>query len=109
MQSVYRYKTTGIAKRVFDNQYVPSSASLDKVEEWTYQSTLAEQSQFGCGFTAGNERVVCEWAARYEEFIVVFRADKEPPQLTLEDMELIVEVIDERMAQSLGESTTSSE
>jgi hypothetical protein len=109
MQEVFRYRSSGIAERTFEEVYVPLSASRDSVDDWTYQSPLAYQSRFGCGFTAGNVRTVCEWAGQYEEYIVVFQADRDPPRLTLADMEQVVRAIDARMEQYLSQSSSSSE
>jgi hypothetical protein len=108
-QEVFRYRSTGIAERTFQKEYMPIGACLDPVDEWTYESVIAEQQHFGCCLTAGNVRTVCEWGGQYEEYIVVFLADRDPPRLTLADMEQVVRAIDARMEQYLSQTSTSSE
>jgi hypothetical protein len=85
--SVYRYLSAGIARRTFDKVYLATARSLDSVSEWTYQSPVAEQSHFGCSNMAGSVGVACEWAGRYEEYIVVFGAVMLPGELSQANIE----------------------
>ena len=107
---VYRYLSTGIARRTFEKVYLAMARSLDPVSEWTYQSQIAEQSHFGCGNMAGNVGVYCQWGGQYEEYIVVFGARVPPGEVSLaniEQMEEVVRAIDERMAEYLGKPLKS--
>ncbi len=51
---------------------------------------------------------VCEWAGRYEEYIVVFWCRMVPGEMSLADMERVVRAIDERMAQYLDKPFENS-
>lgn len=103
-QDVYRYLSTGIARRTFEKVYLPSKVYLEAAEEWTYQSTVAEQSHFGC-YDDGRSTPICQWAGQYEEYIVVFWTRMTPGEVTLADIEKAVRAIDERMALYLKGST----
>jgi hypothetical protein len=108
---VYGYLSTGIARRTFDHVYLRKAAYLHSQDEWTYLSPLAEQSYFGCGNMAGNVGVYCQWGGQYEEYIVVFGARVPPGEVTLENIELMeqmVRAIDDRMAQYLGKPVDDS-
>ncbi len=110
--SVYRHQSTGIARRTFDKVYLAMARSLDPVSEWTYQSLIAEQSHFGCDNMAGNVGVACEWAGRYEEYIVVLGVALPPGEVSLADIEQIEEIvraIDARMAEYLGKPVEDAE
>ena len=50
--------------------------------------------------------MVCEWAGRYEEYIVVFSVNRDPPRLDYMEMEQVVRTIDARMDKYLKESST---
>jgi hypothetical protein len=98
---VYRYRSVGIAQRTFEKVYLPQAERLESVSEWTYQSPIADQSSFGCYDWAGRAVPVCEWAGRYEEYIVVFLARMTPDEVSLSDVEKVIRAIDARMAQYL--------
>lgn len=103
--NIYRYLSAGIARRTFERVYLAKVRYLDSISVWTYQSSIAEQSDFGCGSMAGNVGVYCQWAGQYEEYIVVFGARIPPGEVSLasiEQMEEVVRAIDARMAQYLG-------
>lgn len=109
---VYRYRSTGIARRTFDKIYLAMSRSLDPMSEWTYQSPVAERSHFGCDSMAGDARMFCEWGAQYEEYIILFSVGMSSDEVSLgsiEQMEEIVRAIDARMAEYLGKPLESGE
>ncbi len=97
---VYRYLSADIARRTFEKVYLPSRIYLKAVEEWTYQSTTAGQSHFGCSGD-GHSPPICQWAGQYEEYIVVFWVRMTPEEVTLADIEKAVRAIDERMTSYL--------
>jgi hypothetical protein len=102
---VYRYRSTGIARRTFAKVYLSATRLQASASGWTYRSSVAEQSHFGCGNMAGNVGVYCEWGAQYEEYIVVFGARVPPGEASLagiEQMEEVVRAIEARMAQYLS-------
>ncbi len=106
--SVYRYLSQDIAQRTFKVKCLAHTRILDQVNEWTYQSPVAEQSHFGCHNMAGNAGLACEWAAQYEEYIVVFGVAMSPGEVSptnIEQIEYIVKAIDERMTLYLELST----
>jgi len=108
-QAVYRYDSTGIAKRKFEIVYLPQVRYFELVSEWTYQSPIADQSYFGCYNWEGHATPVCEWAGQYEEYIVVFRVHMTPGEVSLTDVERVVRAIDARMAAYLGKPLESGD
>jgi hypothetical protein len=106
--AVYRYLSVGIAQRTFEKVYLPRAGRLESPSEWTYTSPAADRSFFGCYDWAGRATPVCEWAACYEEYIVVFWVRVTPGEVSLVDIERVVEAIDERMATYLGKTSTST-
>lgn len=106
-QFVYRYSSSGIAQRTFDNVFLAENRSLEPVSEWTYQSPIAEQSYFGCGAMAGGVDQICVWGGRYEEFIVEFQARLIPEEMPLATMEQVIRAIDSKMADHLEKSLPS--
>ena len=101
---VYRYRTSGIAQRTFDYVFLAQVRSYETVDEWDYQSSIAEASSFGCHSMAGNVGQACIWGGRYEEYIVVFITRLVPGEMTLTDIERVVEAIDTKMADYLGKT-----
>jgi hypothetical protein len=104
-QDVYRYLSAGIAQRTFEHVYLKKVAYLSPEGRWIYQSSIAEQSHFGCGKMAGNVGVFCQWGAQYKEYIVVFGARVPPGEVSSVDIrqiEEIVTAIDARIAHYLG-------
>jgi hypothetical protein len=109
--SVYRYLSTGIARRTFKVVYLSATKLQASVSGWTYQSPVAEQSHFGCGNMAGNVGVYCEWGGQYEEYIVVFGARVPPGEVSMANIKQIeesVRAIDARMAQYLEKPSEDS-
>ncbi len=100
-QDVYRYLSMGIAQRTFEKVYLPQRRHLGSMSDWTYQSPVADQQHFGCYDWEERDMPVCEWAGRYEEYIVVFWCRMVPGEMSLADIERVVRAIDERMAQYL--------
>jgi len=100
---VFRYLTGRIAQRTFDYTFLDEVNHYGTVDEWSYQSSIAESSYFGCGNMAGNVGQVCIWGGRYEEFIIVFRTRMIAGEMTIQDMERVVRDIDTIMEDYLGE------
>jgi hypothetical protein len=98
-QAVYRYVTSGTAQRVFNDRVKPrNTRALYPIQEWNYQSSIAEQTTFGCDHKALDDVTYCEWAGNYEEFIIVFNTKMIASEMSLIDMERIVKAIDGKMA-----------
>jgi hypothetical protein len=97
---VHRYRNSAAAKSVYDDLVhvvgdVPSA--------WTYHSIIADESRFACYDYEGREPYpVCEWAARYEEYVVIVSSWLIPDQMSLPDLEKVVRAIDSRMSRQLG-------
>ncbi len=109
---VYRYLSAGIARRTFEKVYLATARSLDPVSEWTYQSPVAERSHFGCHRVGGDARVICEWGAQYEEYIILFSVALSSDEVSLASMEQIEEMvraIDARMAEYLDKPFPAQE
>lgn len=99
--SVNRYKNAGVAEGVYQDFVLPGAWGKPP-GEWTYKSGVADQSIFSCYDYEGREPPICMWAARYEEYVVQFHARLIAGQMSLRDIERIIKVIDQRIAQYLG-------
>lgn len=51
---VYRYLSTGIARRTFEKVYLSATRLQTSASGWTYQSPVAEHSHFGCDSMGGD-------------------------------------------------------
>lgn len=105
-QRVYRYSSSTKARRVYDKMVLPAQVG-ETPPEWTYHSSVADQSHFACYDYEGRRPVVCQWSGRYEEYVVIFQSYLLPEQMSLDHMEQVVSIIDARMGQYLNESPES--
>jgi hypothetical protein len=99
-QEVHRYRNSTAAKGVYAEFIRP----VGKIPlGWTYHSIVADESTFACYDYEGRESYpVCEWAARYEEYVVIVRSWLVTDHMTQQDLEKVIQAIDSRMAQQLG-------
>ncbi len=93
---VYRFKTAAVAKQVYEIRVLGETP-----QGWGYQSSVANESKFLC-YTKKNEPPYCSWLAYYDEYYVEFSAALIPGKMSLQDVERIVKIIDDKMAQYLG-------
>jgi hypothetical protein len=100
-QYVFRYSTTGIAQRTFDYEYQAKSRVYRPVKDWDFQSSIAQQSLFGCNTLAGNAAQSCLWAARYDEYIISFITTIIPGEMDLDSLRQILGAIDKQVAHHL--------
>lgn len=104
---VYRYRSSEAARGVYKDLVLPRAGKTP--EGWSYQSPIADQSDFTCYDYEGREPYpFCEWSARYEEYVVIFSSWLIPGYMSLEDIERVVRVIDARMAAYLGKTAPST-
>jgi hypothetical protein len=98
-QSIYRYSTIRSASVSFgDRATLPGSTP----QGWAYQSPIADEEIFVCYDYEGREpHPICWWVARYEEYVVYFRAWLITGLMTLQEIEIILIAIDNRMGQYL--------
>lgn len=106
---VYRYRSVKAAKGVYEYLVLPDQVGKTPAE-WAYQSPVADQSYFACYDYEGREPYpICEWSARYEEYVVIFHSWLVPGYMSLEDLERVVRAIDARMAEYLGRPLESED
>lgn len=106
---VYRYRSAQAARGVYQDIVTPGQVGKTPAE-WTYRSSIADQSFFTCYDYEGRVPYpVCEWSARYEEYVVIFHSWLIPGYMSLEDMERVVRAIDARMAHYLGKPLPTQE
>ncbi len=105
-QDVYRYPNADISQRKFERVYLPGVAFFEPVNDWTYHSSFADQEFFGCYDWEGRSTQVCEWAGRYQEYLIVFWMRMTPGEASLADIERAVEDIDSLMARNFDRSIT---
>lgn len=109
LHSIYRYRSARAAKGVYEELVLPGQVG-ETPADWTYQSQVADQSYFACYDYEGREPYpICEWSARYEEYVVIFHSWLVPGYMSLEDMERVIRAIDARMAEYLGKPLPTQE
>lgn len=102
-QCVYRQQHAEGAARRFEHVYVSQTKQSLTLSSWTYQSKEAEQSLFWCANASdGSGFKVCEWGSQYEEYIITFKMRLVPGEVSLADMESLVEAIDNRISEYLA-------
>jgi hypothetical protein len=95
---VFRYRSAGIAERVFDNTYLAKVRYLQPVPQWTHEARGADQQHFGCYEWNEPIGLVCQWGGRYEEYIVLFRTRIVEDEMPLEDVWDVVQGLDARIS-----------
>ncbi|MGB9873251.1 MAG: hypothetical protein ACPLYD_16540 [Anaerolineae bacterium] len=106
---VYRYRSANNAREVYEDLIRPGIPGKTPVG-WIYQSPVAASSYFACYDYEGREPYpVCEYAAHYEEYVVVFHSWLIPDYMSLQDIERVIKAIDIRMAQYLGKPLPTQE
>ncbi len=104
---LYSYPSSGHAGRTFEKLYLLKNRSLNPNDAWQYQSPITNQEHFGCVEYPKPTGLFCEWAGLYEEYLVVFRTRINADEISLENMEDIVEAIDLHMSIYLDLPTDS--
>jgi hypothetical protein len=95
--AVYHYATITAAQNAFqDKSTWPGTVPPG----WTYRSPVSDQTVFSCYDWEGREPYPdCTWVARYQEYVVVLNAWLLPNRMSIADLDRVVRVIDQRMAQ----------
>ena len=91
-QHVYRYANVEIAKSVFEDSFMAKYGDVLPVT--TCRNLAANQNQLHCYDYEGRAQTNCQWAGRYDEFIVVFGTWMIPERMSLDDMQEIICAID---------------
>ena len=97
-QDVFRHKTIKIAKRDYQRR---ADSFGETPDEWTYESQLADESDFRCYYYSNTSFPLCWWVARYDRIVVEFNSWLVPGYMTLEDMEKVVREIDENAGRQI--------
>jgi hypothetical protein len=75
------------------------------IEGWSFTSNIADASKVSC-YTYINEDIpVCTWYVRYNESVIELNAWIGPGRLSIQEMENLAKVIDQKAAKLLGEDT----
>jgi hypothetical protein len=98
---VFRYQSVVFAESRFNNVYLAKVRYLEPVAQWTHEVASADQEHFGCYEWADPTGLVCQWGARYEEYIVLFRTRIVPGEMSLADMWDVVQGVDAKIASYL--------
>jgi hypothetical protein len=94
-QSVFRYDSIEGARRDYaDATTFPGKTD---VEGWTYISSSADEQKFSCYTYSNSDIPVCSWVARYQEFVIEVVAWIGPDQVSIQEMEKLVKVIDTKV------------
>jgi len=91
-QHVYRYANVEIAKSVFEDSVMTKYGEVLPIT--TCENLTADQNQLYCYDYEGRAQTNCQWAGRYDEFIVVFGTWMIPERMSLDDMQEIICAID---------------
>lgn len=99
-QEIHRYRNSFAGQGVYREFIQPIG---DTPEGWTYQSAVANESEFACyDYESRTPYPVCEWAARYEEYVVIVRAWLVTDHLSLADLEKVIQAIDAQMRNQIS-------
>lgn len=120
IEYVYRYSSAGKAAWHYDRREkeVFNDASFYRTSPWqvpsgfTFSSSLANKWRFGCagssftiGPSTGSTSTICTYLAQYDEFLVVFHADRDidgSTVITVSELQQVVEAIDQKMSENLN-------
>jgi len=103
-QDVFRYKDAKTARRIYAEI---SSSPGETPSEWSYRTSAADEFRFACYDYEGQEPPLCQWTARYQEYVVVFGSWLIPDRMAIVDMERVAQAIDLRMVTHLVTLTPS--
>lgn len=94
-QSVFRYASIeGAGRDYADATTFPGETD---VEGWTYLSSSADEQKFSCYTYSNSDIPVCSWVARYQEFVIEVVAWIVPDQVSIQEMEKLVKMIDTKV------------
>ena len=91
-QHVYRYANVEVAQFIFEDRVMTEYGEVFPVT--TCRNLAANQNQLFCYDYEGRAQTNCQWAGRYDEFIVVFGTWMIPERMSLDDMQEIICAID---------------
>jgi len=78
------------------------------VQGWSYTSKIADEQKFSC-FTYSNlDYPICTWLARYQEITIEIIGRLMPGRATIDEMQVIVKIIDNKVANHLTIFPTKS-
>lgn len=90
--------TTGYAVD-FYNCIFPQGYPVDRFNEWTFRSDLADEQFLGC--RTHTDPDYCIWVARYDEYIVEFRTRVGGIGMSVEEFQGVVKRIDSLVEEKL--------
>lgn len=70
---------------------------------WSFTSKLADDQKFSCYTYSNANDPICTWLARYQEISIEVVAGLEPGRATLDEMQAIVNIIDEKVTKKIRE------
>jgi len=103
-QRVYRYKNSTIAQAWYKDLFLTKPGQ--KPEEWSFQSSTADEADIQCYDYEGRDYTFCEWTARYQEYVVDVMAFLIPDKMSLQDFEKIVIKADSIISQHLDDTSS---
>jgi len=103
LQMVFRYQNTRGAKADYADQIrFPENTEM---EEWSFQSSVADESRFSCFIYSNESTPVCRWVARYERIVVDVIVRLEQKGLSIQEMETLVKKIDQKVGSILNQES----
>lgn len=93
-EEVYRFRTVARARDDYADELKIIQLASYTPQEWSFISQVVDESYFACSdapnFTS------CTWLARYDRIVIELRSVLIPDRFSLEDMEKIAKIIDEK-------------
>ena len=106
-QYVYKFRNEAAAEYGFfwikQQGYLTPPTNGKVPTKWKYKSSIADEWLFGC--SVGSR--VCTLLARYDEFIISFDVSINSENMTFDDLEYIIKVIDENISNYLRLNNTT--
>ncbi len=72
------------------------------ISGWSFISKIADEQKFSCYTYPNLDYPICTWLGRYQEITIEVIGRLEPGRVTLEEMQAIVKMIDEKTVRNLA-------
>ncbi len=102
-ERVFRYSSIEGAKEDYTDAI--TFPGITHVGGWTFKSDTADDQKISCYTYRDSDIPVCTWEARYQEFVIEVVAWIGPDQVSIQEMESLVKVIDGKVKDYLGQKT----
>ena len=108
-QYIDRFSSTEVARFKLHNEFIPVVLNSGEFvpEGWLHPTLSADEDKFVCYWKLVDgdpeKFMLCEWTARYDEFIVNFVSWVLPDLMSLDKIKDLIVEIDRKIAVQIGE------